>query len=314
MAKGKNNDKSIRNRRGRKRGFMPVLLILLFAIGGFFGWMHFNASVTHLKYAEVYIEDLPTEFEGSRLLFVSDINIRNTSDISAVRHSFEKLQDIQADMLVLGGDYSAETLISSLNGGDGTGKSEYAIEFIQSLRDFYAPLGKYAVSGENDSDELTSAFLNAGVRYLSDECAVVEKGDAQLVIAGLSDGSTGRTPFEKIGGYFNGNECVIAVVHNPSAYVGIRVAEAKGGGAWADMVLSGHTLGGQIKVFNKTMRPLTEEEQRCISGWHYTNDLPMLVSQGLGCKGAKLRLGTQSEIWCITLHKPVKQGLVLPEL
>ena len=113
-----------------------------------------------------------------------------------------------------------------------------------------------AVNGENDIFDLSASFQRAGVQHLSDACAVVEKDGAQLVIAGLGDASAGRTPYEEIGGYFNGEECVIAVAHNPSAYIGIRVAEARGGGPWADMVLAGHNLGGQIKLFGKTMRSL----------------------------------------------------------
>lgn len=314
MAKKKNSDKFKKNTRGRGKGFLPALLIAVLAIGGFFGWMHLNASLTHLKYAEVYLKDLPAQFEGTKVLFVSDINIRNASDAAAVRKTMDKLQEVNADMLILGGDYSADTLISSLNGGDGSGKEEYALEFIKSLDDFYAPLGKFAVSGENDGSSIAESFEKAGVQHLSDRCVVTEKAGAQLVIAGLSDVSKGRTPYEEIGRYFSGDECVIAVAHNPSAYIGIRVAEARGGGAWADMVLAGHNLGGQIKVLDKTMRELTEEERRCLSGWYYTNDLPMLVSQGLGCRGAKLRFGTESEIWCITLHKPANQDSILPKL
>ena len=57
---------------------------------------------------------------------------------------------------------------------------------------------------------------------------------------------------------------------------------------------------------------MPEEEARCIAGWYYEDDLPMLVSQGLGCKTAKLRLGTRSEVWHITLRRP--QARTLPKL
>jgi len=35
----------------------------------------------------------------------------------------------------------------------------------------------------------------------------------------------------------------------------------------------------------------------------------MLVSEGLGCRAAKLRLGTESQVWLLTLRRPEKQGL-----
>lgn len=314
MAKRKNNDKTRNIRRGRRRGLLPVLLIAILGIGGFFGWMHINASLTHLKLADVYLEDLPIQFENTKLVFVSDLNIRNSADARACERTLNKLNELNADILILGGDYSADTLVAALNGGNGKGKSEYAEKFIDSLNDFHAPLGKFAVLGEKDDAPLSEKFSQSGIQCLLDACTVIEKDGAQLVIAGLSDDSYGRTPYEEIGGYFKGDECIITVAHNPSSYIGVRVAEAKDGGAWADMVLAGHTLGGQIKLFGKTMFDLPEEEARHISGWHYADDLPMLVSQGLGCEGLKLRLGTESEIWCITLHKPKIEGASLPKL
>ena len=104
---------------------------------------------------------------------------------------------------------------------------------------------------------------------------------------------------------------MIALTHNPSGYIGVRVAEARSGGAWADLVLAGHTLGGQIKAFGRTIYTLPESEARCLGGWYYAGDLPMLVSQGVGCSGVQLRLGTTSEVWLLTLRRPEK--LELPD-
>jgi len=299
-------------KRGRRR-MSPVLLLAIVLIGGFFGWMHMGAKITHVRYADVYLEDLPAQFVGTRILFISDINIRSQREAAACTRLMHQLNELNADMLILGGDYSADNILDTLNGK--TGNNEvYALNFIRGLHVFNYPLGKFAVSGENDSEAIEDAFTQAGVQHLEDACATVEKNGAQLVIAGLGDDSRKRTPYEEIGGYFNGDECVIAAVHNPSAYVGIRVAEARGGGAWADMVLSGHTLGGQIKLFDRTIRTMAEEESRCIAGWYYGDDLPLLVSQGLGCKDAALRLDTRSEIWCITLCAPETQQPLLPDL
>ena len=115
--------------------------------------------------------------------------------------------------------------------------------------------------------------------------------------------SRNETPYADLGRAFSGDECVLVLSHNPSAYVGVRVAEARGGGAWADLVLAGHNLGGQIRLFGRTMRTLPPEEARCLAGWFYEGDLPMLVSQGLRCPGLPLRLGSRSEVWLLTLRR-----------
>lgn len=315
MARGKTGQKVQKKPvRGRRKAVLPALLIaFLLAAGGLLGTMSVQARLTRLKPANLYLADLPAAFDGATILYISDIDIRNDADSAATIRTLRRLQALQPDLLILGGDYSAVTLMESLNGASG-GETGRAEAFIRELAGFTAPLGKFAVTGENDDpDALAPLFAASGVQMLENGCATVQKGADALVIAGLSDSSHSSTRYEEIGGYFSGDECVIAVAHNPAGYVGVRVAEARGGGAWADAVLSGHTLGGQIKIGDRTLRTLPEAERRCIAGWYYSDDLPMLVSQGLGCKGAKLRLGSQSEIWLITLRRPQENtGVYLP--
>ena len=289
---------------------LPALLIALILAGGFFGWMAASASIVRVRNAELYLPDLPPQFEGTKILYISDVNIRNSADEASSRRLLRKLEAIQPDLLMLGGDYSAGTLLDELNDVP-AGDPSHAEAFIRSLSGFPAPLGKFAVLGEADGGEnaLADAFQASGIQLLQDNCAVIERDGGQIAVAGLRDISENRTPYDAIGRSFRANDCVIVLAHNPLSYTRIRMAEAQGGGAWADLVLSGHTLGGQIKLFGRTLRQFSEEEARRIAGWYYGDDLPILVSQGLGCRGAKLRLGTQSEVWVITLRRPSWQAV-----
>ena len=305
MAKnGKRRAKKRTRTRGR-RHVLTAFLLALVLIGGSFGWMVLNAAIVRVCPADVYLPDLPPQFDGTTILYISDVNIRNAADAAASKRLMRKLEALEPDLLMLGGDYSAGTLLDALNGIENAEGLEHAREFIQSLASFPAPLGKFAVAGEAEKggDTLMGAFAMAGVQLLQDGYAMIERDGARLTVAGLRDTSENRTPYDEIGRTFRSDDCVIALAHNPTSYTRIRMAEAQDGGAWADMVLSGHTLGGQIKLFGRTLRQSGEEELRRIGGWYYGDDLPVLVSQGLGCRGAKLRLGTQSEVWIITLHR-----------
>ena len=299
----------MKKRRGRGK-LLSALLIALVLAGGLLGWMHMQARVTHLRRAEVYLKDLPGSFDGTTVLYVSDLNVRNSADARACARLMQKLSQARPDILLLGGDYSAPDLMDMINGIPGDAQA-FANEFVQSLGSFYAPMGKFAVAGENDSDNpgLAAAFDGAGVRFLEDEPAELEKNGERLTLAGLSDASAGKTPYTQIGRHFSRDDCVIALAHNPAAYVNIRVNEARDGGAWADLVLSGHTMGGQIKLLGRTLRAYPDEVRRCIGGWYYIDDLPMLVSSGVGCEGPALRLGTQSEAWLLTLRRPGEVAL-----
>ena len=294
--------------RGRWRVLIPLLLALL-VVGGAWGWMALSASIVHVKQAEVYLPDLPAQFDGVTLLYASDVNIRTAADAAACERLLRKLSDLSPDMLILGGDYSAGTLLDALNDAPDTGDMLHTREFLQSLVSFRAPLGKYAVCGEAEDggDPVLGAFALANIQLLQDGRATIERDGAQLTIVGLRDVSEESTDYGAIGRNFRKDACVIVLAHNPLAYTRIRMSEAQDGGAWADLVLSGHTLGGQMKLFGRTLRRFSEEEARRIAGWYYGDDLPVLVSQGIGCRGAKLRLGTQSEVWHITLRCPSRQ-------
>ena len=297
---------------GRRRIALAAVLLVALLLGGLYGWMALQARITHVRKAVVYLDDLPQALDGTTVLYVSDLNIRGEGDARRTQRLMNKLNELQPDVLLLGGDYCGGKILDGRPDADEGGQAA-ALAFLRSLSSFNAPLGKYAVAGEQDQvlSGLKEALSDGGVTLLDDGCATIEKSGGQLVLAGLSDVSEKRTPYSEIGGYFDGSECVIALTHNPSGYIGVRVAEARSGGAWADLVLAGHTLGGQIRAFGRTIYTLPEAEARCLGGWYYVGDLPMLVSQGVGCGGVLLRLGTQSEVWLLTLRRP--EELVLPD-
>ena len=302
MAK-KGRKRRPRGKRTERRKIFPALLISFLLVSGLFGWMYANAAIVRVCPAEVYLPDLPAPFDGTTLLYISDVNIRNQTDATASSRLLESLSALSPDIVMLGGDYSARTLLDALNGATGDGATA-AREFVATLAGFPAPLGKFAVLGEADDDSLRDIFAMASVQLLQDEGTILEQAGARVAVVGLRDVSEDATPYDQIGRSFSSGDCVLVLAHNPLAYPRIRMAEADGGGPWADLVLSGHTLGGQIKLFGRPLRPFNEEEARRVAGWYYGDDRPILVSQGLGCRGAKLRLGTQSEVWYLTLRRP----------
>lgn len=304
--------KSVQKKRikRRKSPAFAIFMVLALALCGFFGWMHLQARLTHLRPAEIYLADLPRAFEGTKILYISDLKLQSAEDANHAKQLMTRLAQLNPDILLLGGDYCANSILETLNGAATAGLPDYAADFIAFLKNFRAPMGKFAVAGDDDLDlyALAAAFQEAGVQCLSDSMAEIEKDGAKIAIAGLSDGNLGKNGSASLSKGFSESDCVIVAAHNPASYVNIRVNEAKGGGNWADLVLSGHTLGGQMNVFGRTLRDFSEEERRTLAGWHYANDLPLLVSQGLGCEDIKLRLNSESQVHLITLRKQEKIG------
>lgn len=302
--KATQKSKQKKNKPRRRVGaIIACSLLLAGAIG--LGRMYLRANIVHVRRAEVHLTDLPASLDGTTLLFLTDVDLCGTNTARRAAKVLDKLQALQPDVLLLGGDYTSASIFDRLNGKSSESLKNYPA-FVQALSQFQAPMGKYAIAGDNDgaSESLMLALSETGVQVVDGTAAVISNGTDAFAIAGVG----ARTEsLNNLSEKFYNRQCVVALAHSPDQITDIRIAEAKDGGAWADLVLCGHTHGGQVRIAGRSALSLTETEKRYLSGWFQDALAPMLVSQGLGCEGINLRLGTQSEVWLLTL----KSGAVV---
>lgn len=284
-----------RKRIGWKIGAAALALLALGA-----GAMHVNARIVHVRYAEVWLDDLPGGFDGTKVLFASDFDLCGLNTAENTKHLFDSLQSLQPDLLLLGGDYASPSLIDRLNGRTGAEEMEARKKFFDSLAGFHAPLGKLAVSGDNDGgiDALKLVMINSGVQLIDGGAQILQRNGDAIAVVGIGEGTA---DVNSIAGKIPSDQFAIALTHSPRQLVNVRISEAADGGAWADLALSGHTHGGQVQIAGRSALNLTETDQRYLSGW-LTDGGPLLVTSGVGCEGANFRLGSQAEVWLITLR------------
>lgn len=296
MTKKVPNRAPVRRKRTGRR--IALVLAALVALG--VGAMHLNARTVHVRYADVHLDDLPAAFDGTRILFATDIDVCGTNTPADMAKLFKNLSSLQPDMLLLGGDYASASIFSRLNGKSSADEFDARKAFFDGLASFQAPLGKYAISGDGDGapDSLMLSMINSGVELIDGGLKVIDRGGEQIGIFGLGASTPGVSQFAS---KIDSQKCVVTVMHSPDRYAEISITEAKNGGPWTDLVLAGHTHGGQIQIAGRSALSLTESERRFMSGW-YPGAAPLLVSSGVGCEGANLRLGSQAEVWLITLN------------
>ena len=287
-----------KKRRGRWGAWIALALAVL--IAAFVGWTALCARTVHVRRAEVALSDLPASMDGTTLLFLSDFSFCGSNTPAQAAKLVQRLQSLNPDVLLLNGDFAAPSLMDRLNGRDDADESNLA-PLMAALNAFRAPMGKFAVSGERDgaAESLALRLSPGGVTLIDGQIAVVSNGTDAIGIAGV-DAST--TNVAALASQVRGDQCVVALMHSPNQAVDVRINEASGGGAWADLMLSGHTLGGQMRLFGRSLTQLTDTEKKYLSGWSTDGGAPLLTSQGLGCEGLNLRLGTQAEAWLITLR------------
>ena len=300
-----------RRRKNRKKGrggriALAVFAALLLALAALMGAAALNASVVRVRRAEVRLRDLPAAFDGKTILFASDIDLCGLNTARKSGALFEKLQSLRPDMLILGGDYASPSLLEVLNrpeqGSDDTRRKIAVLDFFRYISGFDAPLGKFGIAAPEDADPaiLREWMEAAGVTPLFNDRAAVTLGGQTLWIIGVSEESAN---LNSAGSAFSRDECAIVAAYSPAVLPVLVTSEARDGGRWADLVLTGHTHGGQVRLFGRDLLTLNRQEQRYRSGWTMENGLPILTTAGVGCEGLNLRLGTAPEVWLLTLRR-----------
>ena len=279
---------------------VAAALVALVGAGGI------NAGVVRIHRAEVVLEDLPQGFDGIDILYASDINLCGLNTPEKSGQLFRTLQSLQPDILLLGGDYTSPTLLEVLNQASKSGDFDASAaknrrSFFHYIYDFDAPLGKFAIAAPEDPDwtDLADCMREAGVRPLFNDRAALSRNGDTLWLTGICQQSAN---LNSAGSLFRRGDCVISVAYSPSVLPVLLTSEASDGGQWNDLLLCGHTHGGQVRLFGRSALALSEQEQRFPFGWFCENTLPVLVTQGVGCEGFNVRLGTEPEVWLLTLR------------
>ena len=239
----------------------------------------------------LHLRHAPENWPGATALFVSDVHLGPFAGREFARRLAEQMRAISADLLLLGGDY-AET------GAD-------MRVFLEEICAFDAPLGKFAVQGNNDVQcarrenlDLPAMMARAGVQLLVNTRAEVRVPGGRILIGGVDECSFGQPDGRGLFQDAGENDARILTSHYPASvrngFFGTRGAEA---------VLCGHTHAGQINLLGLTPYSIGYEFKSCpmehIKGWQGN----VLVSPGVGCSKWPVRIGARPQIHRIHMAK-----------
>jgi predicted MPP superfamily phosphohydrolase len=248
---------------------------------GLYGRGRRNAERILVRRNDIRSPRLPPAFDGFTLLHLSDLHV-DTND-GAMRRLEELLSGLRYDVAVLTGDFRGRTF----------GPSRAALAGLERLRARLAGPA-YGVLGNHDTVEMVPALEAMGIRMLMNECEALARGDERIHLAGIDDAHYFRVHnIEKAASPIPDGAFSILLSHTPEIY---RQAAHAG----FDVMLSGHTHGGQICLPGAI--PVTLDAvlpRRMGAGaWRY-RDMAGYTSTGAGTSIVPVRLNCPPEI---TLH------------
>ena len=224
-----------------------------------------------------------------RLAQLSDLHVANGSDVRQLDRAVEMTNTLQPDAIVLTGDYiwrAAEHM-------------ELATPLLARLK---APLGVFAVLGNHDlwvgRDEVNQGLEEAGIRILTNEGLLLERGHASVYLAGLDDGWSGMPDLDQALADHDGDRPVVLLYHEPDLGHDM-VAEGR---VWVQ--LSGHTHGGQVRVPGRGALILPEFGRQYEQGLYPVGPGWIYVNRGLGTTMLPLRFNSSPEITLLDIHPP----------
>jgi uncharacterized protein len=272
--------------------FVSLLIIFIYSI----------ASCTSISSKTYQIETNMLEKQKSiKIVLISDLH----STIYGKDQSklINKVKDINPDLIILSGDIfddevpmkGTQLLLSGISGIAPifyvTGNHEYWSHNIQGIR-----------------DELASY----GVIILSDTYTIIEINDTEIVIAGIEDPDkrkyetanyNQKDSMEKA---FRGLDEIklykILIAHRPELIENYKMFSF-------DLVLSGHTHGGQIRlppVMNGLYAPNQGLFPKYSGGIYNHGNLTHIISRGLSINPRLPRIFNPPELVIVIIESKIK--------
>lgn len=248
---------------------------------GLYGRGQRNAAQIEVKQNHIRSSQIPKAFDGYTILQLSDLHVDMSQD--AMERLITILQNINYDLCVLTGDYRGQTF----------GPYEATLAGMSRV---CAVIEKpiYGVLGNHDTVRMLPGLEGMGIRMLLNECEALELNHQRIHLAGIDDAHFYRADnIEKAASGIPNDEFSILLSHTPEIY---RPAALAG----FDLLLSGHTHGGQICLPGRIPITLDSVLPRYMGSgpWNYL-DMIGYTSVGVGSSVVPVRFNCPPEI---TLH------------
>ncbi|MDP2893196.1 MAG: metallophosphoesterase [Sulfurimonas sp.] len=248
----------------------------------------YEARFVKLEKVDIKIKNLK---EPYKIAQISDLHIGGLINKDFVREMVERINILNPDIVIITGDLIDIDILR-------------AMDTVDELAKLKSKFGTYYVVGNHEYfhgvEKIITAVKSLGIRVLENENVYVGENGRGFNLAGVYDimGYRTKTHMPSLVKALKDKKDspTLLLAHQPKF-----IQEVVGG---VDLMLSGHTHGGQIYPF----RFLVALQQPYVSGLHkYNEELQIYVNKGTGFWGPPMRLGSSSEITLISLIPQEKE-------
>jgi len=237
---------------------------------------------------DIWLRRLSPAHDGLKIVHLTDLHHSLFTPLEEIQRAVHLANRLRPDVVALTGDYV--TLSPS-----------YIWPVARALGRLRARLGVFAILGNHDfqvdPEEITRALRAQGIRVLRNSHYALRVRAATVWIVGVDDLWWGADDLRAAVRHLPARDPKILLCHNP---LGVHLAAGHG----IDLVLSGHTHGGQVRLpVVGSVYGRTRLGKRFVEGWNRLDGTQIYVSRGIGKVLVPLRVGCPPEIACLRLRR-----------
>ena len=242
-----------------------------------------EANTLTVENVEIRLSRLPKNLEGFRIVHLSDIHHSPFTSLEHISRAVRIANQLQPDMFVLTGDFVSH-------------ESEYIAPMAAVMGELKAEFGTFACLGNHDhwtnAEMVTNSLREHKINVLINQGFRFKAREASFWLCGVDDYMAGTTDLNAaLRGSFP-DEMKLLLAHNPKGLY--RAARAG-----VDLVLSGHTHGGQVKIRDDEKRILPR--RKFASGLYRRKETQLYITRGIGTVVLPVRFGCPPEVSLIEL-------------
>ena len=236
---------------------------------------------------------LPESFHGLKIVQFSDIHYGTTINKKELDNITEKINNLKPDIIFFTGDLLDKNI---------TITEEIKKELISSLNNLDCTLYKYAIYGDEDleNDEYKDILNNSNFKLLEDHSTLLYYEDIiPIEITGYNPIITSPN-YTILTNYVDEQDTTnyykIVLSHEPDSidkFINYN----------PNLVLSGHSLGGLIKI--PYLKPifLKENSKKYYENYYKLKNTDFYISNGLGTSGINARFNNHPSINLYRFYK-----------
>ncbi|MFY9747419.1 MAG: metallophosphoesterase [Acidobacteriaceae bacterium] len=239
----------------------------------------------------IQLTRLPDAFRGMRIVQISDFHYAEYTEAFFLHEMVRRVNQLRPDMVVLTGDFISYSPLPSAFA------RRFAPGCASILSGIECPL-RYASLGNHDcyiGPHYVSAPLEEhGIPVLMNSAVALERDGQRLWLAGLGSVCENKADPARAIPRAVAKEPVILLAHEPDILPDMARYNV-------DLMLSGHTHGGQVRIPFLPPLHLPKYGERYVEGLFRYGPTQLYVNRGIGSVELPFRFRCPPEITVLTL-------------